>query len=83
MTLKEGDPQNQADILLITRDEFDNSPDGTVFISIFGQPVVKGADSVNLEDTRAGLLPLGLPVANQAEAQNSQPKGPGVWPVKG
>jgi hypothetical protein len=44
---------------LVTPNEFESLPHGTVFVSIDGERVIKSVDDID-DDTRAGFLAFGL-----------------------
>ena len=72
-------PIHEENLWLLTKEEFDEVPNGTVLISINEKPVVKGKDYID-DDTRLGVLAYGLTPA-MAESQGIMDKFI-VWKLK-
>lgn len=53
-------PTPAGDVLLLTLNDFNNLPDGTKVIGIFGETCIKGIDDID-NDTRAGYMAYGIP----------------------
>ena len=57
-------PHEGEVIDLLTPEEFQRLPMGTILLSIFGRETIKGRDIID-DDMRAGHLAFGIPVGNQ------------------
>lgn len=64
---------------LLTKEEFDEVPDGTVLLSINDETTVKGKDYID-DDTRFGVIAYGLTPA-MAESQGLMDKFI-IWKLK-
>lgn len=64
---------------LLTQEEFDEVPDGTVLLSINDETMVKGKDYID-DDTRFGVIAYGLTPA-MAESQGLMDKFI-IWKLK-